>query len=243
MPSSLPILIIHTGNPDAEGLARFGSYGEQLRRAAGLAPGAARIVPVFQDAALPPAHECAAALVTGSPAMVTDREPWSEQAAAWLREAIAAGLPVFGVCYGHQLMAHALGGEVGDNPRGREAGTQAVALSADAQGDPLLADAPARFPAQMQHTQSVLRPPPGARVLGASALDGCQILRYGPAAVSVQFHPEFDDALTRDDLRRRGERYRRMGLDVDALAASVQPSPYAATLARRFLDLYARVPA
>ena len=48
--------------------------------------------------------------------MVTDREPWSEDTAAWLREAAAAGLPMFGVCCNHQLLAHALGGKVGYTP-------------------------------------------------------------------------------------------------------------------------------
>ncbi|WP_438612278.1 glutamine amidotransferase-related protein, partial [Klebsiella variicola] len=47
-----------------------------------------------------------------SPAMVTERLPWSEEAAEWLRQAMAIKLPLFGVCYGHQLLAYALGGEV-----------------------------------------------------------------------------------------------------------------------------------
>jgi len=240
---ALPVLIIHTGDPDAAGLARFGSYAEQLRRAAGLAPQAVRIAAVHQGAKLPDRDECAAVLITGSPAMVTDRHPWSERAARWLREAVADGLPVFGVCYGHQLLAHALGGGVGDNPRGLEVGTQTVTLAPGAGEDALLAGAPQCFPAQMQHTQSVLVLPPGARVLAASQRDPHQMLRYGPAAVSVQFHPEFDDALTRADLQRRARRYRERGLDVEALARTVQPSPYAATLVRRFLELYARTPA
>jgi GMP synthase (glutamine-hydrolysing) len=46
---------------------------------------------------------------TGSWDMVTERLPWSEMTAAWIREAMAIEMPLFGVCYGHQLMAHALG--------------------------------------------------------------------------------------------------------------------------------------
>ena len=92
--------------------------------------------------------------------MVTDREPWSEDTAAWLREAAAAGLPMFGVCYGHQLLAHALGGKVGYNPTGSELGTQTVELLPPAAGDQLLDGLPASFPAQMLHAQTVLQPPP-----------------------------------------------------------------------------------
>ena len=48
-----------------------------------------------------------------------------------------AGLPLFGICYGHQLLAHALGGEVGDNPVGREMGTVGIDLHPEAAHDPL----------------------------------------------------------------------------------------------------------
>jgi GMP synthase - Glutamine amidotransferase domain len=241
--TALPVLIIHTGDPDAEGLARFGSYAEQLRRAAGLAAQAVHTVAVHRGETLPDADRYAAALITGSPAMVTDRAPWSEDAARWLADAVPRGLPVFGVCYGHQLLAHALGGVVADNPRGREVGTQTVTLAPGARQDPLLADAPDAFPGQMQHAQSVIAPPPGARVLAASAMDPHQMLRYGPHAVSVQFHPEFDEAVTRADLQRHAGRYRAMGMDIEALARSVRPSPYAAQLVRRFLQLHARAAA
>lgn len=67
-----------------------------------------------------------AALLSGSWAMVTDRADWSERTAAWVRGAVADGLPLLGVCYGHQLMSYALGGNVGDNPAGWERGLIAV---------------------------------------------------------------------------------------------------------------------
>src|SRR3546814_4405831 len=96
--------------------------------------------------------------------MVTERRDWSEATAAWLREAAHAGVPVFGICYGHQLLAHALGGEVGDNPNGRKMGTVAVDLLPAAADDPLFAGLPDRFLAQAtrseEHTselQSLMR--------------------------------------------------------------------------------------
>ena len=98
---------------------------------------------------------------------------------------------MFGVCYGHQLLAHALGGKVGYNPTGSELGTQTVELLPPAAGDQLLDGLPASFPAQMLHAQTVLQPPPGAAVLARSDQDPHQMFRVGPNVFSTQFHPEF----------------------------------------------------
>src|SRR3546814_4890003 len=95
--------------------------------------------------------------------MVTERRDWSEATAAWLREAAHAGVPVFGICYGHQLLAHALGGAVGDNPNGRKLGTVAVDLLPAAADHPLFAGLPVRILAPATHQPSVLRAPEGDR--------------------------------------------------------------------------------
>lgn len=63
------------------------------------------VIRVFEGEALPTPDPRRAAIITGSWAMVTDRLPWSEQTAAWIRKAMAMEMPLFGVCYGHQLMA------------------------------------------------------------------------------------------------------------------------------------------
>lgn len=240
MPVTLPVLIMQTGAPDADLAARHGGYSEQIREAAGLRPDETHIVAVHRGESLPPPTHYRAALITGSPAMVTDLEPWSESAAAWLRGAAAAGLPMFGICYGHQLLAHALGGEVGYNPAGRELGTQVIELLAD---DPLLEGLPACFPAQMLHAQTVLRPPAGTVVLARSAQDAHQLLRLAPGIYSSQFHPEFGPTFVRDHLRAHVSLYAREGLDGNALADAVIATPLAARVLPRFLSLCARAEA
>jgi len=234
---ALPVLILHTGDPDDTLRDRHGDYAQMLRHAAGLGPDAVHIVRA--DAGGQPLAPAAyrAVLITGSPAMVTDREPWSERAAEWLRQAAAARLPMFGVCYGHQLLAHALGGAVDYNPRGRELGTQAIECLPAAAGDPLMAGLPVGFPAQLLHAQTVTRLPAGAVALARSALDEHQLVRLAPGIYSAQFHPEFGPEFMRDHLLRYQPDYAREGLDAGALAASLKPTPTAASLLRRFLNL------
>lgn len=238
-PPALPVLILHTGDPEPSLKERFGSYAEQIAVAAGLEAGEVEVVPVHEGARPRAPQYYRAALITGSPAMVTDREPWSEDTAAWLREAAAAGLPMFGVCYGHQLLAHALGGKVGYNPTGSELGTQTVELLPPAAGDQLLDGLPASFPAQMLHAQTVLQPPPGAAVLARSDQDPHQMFRVGPNVFSTQFHPEFGPDFVRAHLERYQRKYMAENLDVPGLAANVRATPVAGGLLRRFLDLCA----
>ncbi|MGO4779447.1 glutamine amidotransferase, partial [Lysobacter sp. 2RAB21] len=145
------------------------------------------VINVEHGEQLPSREGFAGAIVTGSGAMVTDRAPWSERSADWLREAAHAHLPLFGICYGHQLLAHALGGEVGNHPGGREMGTIGLEPPTSAEHDPPFRGLPSQFPAQATHLQTVLRAPDGATVLARSAHDACHAFRWGDHAWGVQF--------------------------------------------------------
>ena len=227
-------LIIETGQPVAA-MRRHGRFPHWIRVAAGLRADQATVVNVEAGDPLPGHAGYAGVLITGSGAMVTDRHDWSERTADWLRDGLDAGLPVFGICYGHQLIAHALGGEVGDNPSGREMGTVPVDLHPEAAQDILFATLPARFSAQVTHLQTVLRPPADAAVLARSEQDACQAFRWRDHAWGVQFHPEFSAThmrgyvhARRDALQREGQCHRRMAKDV-------KPTPQARGVLRRFV--------
>lgn len=238
--TQLPVLIIHTGDPDEHLRGTHGGYAEMMRRAAGLEPDDVHIVCVYtyEQPRSPAAYR--AALITGSPAMVTDEKSWSELAAEWIRQAAAAHLPMFGVCFGHQLLAHALGGTVEYNPRGREIGTQTIECLPAAADDALMAGLPTHFPAQLVHAQSVTVLPPDAVVLARSEMDPHQCVRLAPNIYSTQFHPEFVPEFMQDHLQEYHDTYSQEGLDVDALSAALCPTPTAAKLIRWFLALYER---
>ena len=234
-----PLVIIQTGLPPEPVSSRHGTFSCMIREAAGLRADDVEVVAVHQGAELQPPSSYRAAIITGSPAMVTDLADWSERTAAWIRRAADQGLPILGICYGHQLLAHALGGRVDFHPRGREVGTQTVELLPAASDVPLLAGLPSRFPAHLIHQQSVMELPAGATVLARSEHDAHQIVQYGDRVISSQYHPEFCPRIMGTYLAHFGPRLGEEGFDVQALNARLRPAPEARELLLRFVRQHA----
>lgn len=160
-----------------------------------------------------------AVLVTGSPSMVSERLAWSELTAAWLVGAHAAGLPILGVCYGHQLLAHALGGRVGPNPHGRKMGRVMVEFS-DAE-DPLTGAFAPGASFNVSHVEVVLDPPVAARVIGTASHDRYHALHFGNLSWGVQFHPEFGPAIMQSYIEARSAPLQAEGQDPAKLVAGL----------------------
>lgn len=232
-----PLLIVKSGRTLPELARRRGDYEDWITAGMGVGPERVQIAHVYQDAPLPEPRGFAGVVATGSSAMVTHREPWSERAAAWLAEAALAGTPVLGICYGHQLLAHGLGGRVARNPRGREIGTIEVTLNGAARGDPLFGELPERVQMQSTHVEAVLELPAGARRLASSDFDPNQAFAVGERAWGVQFHPEFDADVVRSYLTARRELLLGEGFDPEALGSAASDSPHGAALLRRFAAL------
>jgi GMP synthase (glutamine-hydrolysing) len=161
--------------------------------------GLARLEPVELHAGerVPSLPGVDALIMTGSPLSVTDPTPWMREAADVMVEAADGGLPVLGVCFGHQLLAWRLGSAVRRNPRGLELGTVEVLLTAEGQGDPLFEGLPASTRVQATHFDEVVELPPGAALLATNEACPLQAFGVGPTLRAVQFHPEMNAASIR----------------------------------------------
>lgn len=231
------VLIVQTGSTLPQIAARRGDFAAWFTRAAGLTQHEVDVVRIDRGETLPSASRFAAVLVTGSASMVTDRSAWSEHAAQWLHNAVLRdSVPLLGICYGHQLIAHGLGGRVDWNPLGRQIGTKRLEKTPAAYSDPLFAPMAQDFRAQTTHQQSVVTLPPDAQVLAVSALDPHHAVRFGTRAWGVQFHPEFSAAIMAGYLRGRRQRLVEEGLDAAALLRECGPAPAARRLLRRFVQ-------
>lgn len=198
---------------------------------------AVEVCHVVEGDPLPDPTALAGIVVTGSSSLVTDREPWSERTGAWLREVARADVPTLAICYGHQLLADQLGGDVGANAHGREIGTIEVTLTEAAAGDPLFEALPPRLLVSSSHRQAVRALPDGATPLGVGETEPHQAFRLGTRIWSVQFHPEWDADVMTAYLEARVEILASEGLDPDALLAAVKPTDHGVRMLRRFGEL------
>lgn len=232
-----PLLIIKSGEKLPSLAATPGDYEDWIASGMGLGDDEVRVVAPYRGEPLPPPGEVCGAVITGSGAMVTDRDGWIETSAAWLRGAHRQGMPLLGICFGHQLLAHALGGEVDYNPAGVEVGTVDITLNNHGLNDPLLGALPATFPAQLSHRQSVRTLPPQARLLATSAMEPHQAFHCGGRCWGIQFHPEFDEAIIAHFIDYYRAQLRQEGRTTDTLLGSRRPAHESHSLLTRFAAL------
>jgi len=226
----MTIGILETGRPPAELRAQWGTYSDMIRTMLGRNR-TYRSYDV-QAGELPgdPA-ECSAYVITGSPAGVYDDLPWIPPFLAFLRK-VRGQAKLVGICFGHQAMAKAFGGDVAKSPKGWAVGLHRYEIVEPPTGmrEPLAFAIPAF------HQDQVVTLPPGARVLAASEFTPFASIGYDDDTVSVQGHPEFSPAFSAALIEAQRDVYGPLA--APALLSLLQPEDggRAADWLRRFID-------
>lgn len=152
-----------------------------------------RSVRLWEGQAIPPLKDYDLMFVLGGAMDVweTGEHPWLEGEKQAIREWVSErAKPYIGLCLGHQLLADALGGEVG-LARESEIGVHEVTVNGQAEGHALFAGLSGNYKVMQWHHAEVKAAPPGASVLASSSRAAIQAIAVGDHALGLQFHAEF----------------------------------------------------
>lgn len=188
----MKLTIVETGLVPPALRDQFPDYPEMFRQMFAAADPALTFetVSVVKGEALPDPATLDAVLYTGSPAGVYEDHPWIAPLMDFVRAAAASRRPQIGICFGHQLMAEALGGKVAKSEKGWCVGRHTY----DVVNCPIWSGAPCppTLSIAASHQDQVILRPPSARVLAQSAFTPFAALEYDDIpAISFQCHPEF----------------------------------------------------
>jgi GMP synthase (glutamine-hydrolysing) len=231
------LFIIKVGDTFPELAKEHGDFDRWVAAGLGLDVDELAVAQIHKGDALPLVEECRGVVVTGSHAMVTENHPWSARLAAWIPMVVRRHIPYLGICYGHQLLAKAMGGKVSNHPQGREIGTVDIDLFPESRRDALFAGLPGTMPVHSAHSQTVLSLPHKGIILAGNAFEAHHAFRIGDSAWGVQFHPEFDARIMTSYIKEQSDDLRDEGLNVRSFLAHVKPTPDANGLLRRFATL------
>ena len=231
------LVILKTGRTLPSLLKQYGDFEEWIIAKMAIAHESITVVDVVHKSPFPDFKKVLGVIITGSHAMVTERHDWIERMAEWVQKAVTIEIPLLGICFGHQLLAYALGGEVGDNPYGHEIGTMEVTLNQNGVLNTLFAELPNPVLVQVSHTQSVVRLPENATLLAYSNKDPHQAFVIGEKSWGVQFHPEFNARIVTGYIRHMRETLIKNRQDPDEILKHCEDTPFGTQILCRFLKI------
>lgn len=166
------------------------------------------------------------------------RHAWLGPTKQRLRDHAADGVPVLGICLGHQLAASALGGRVERNPNGQQFGLFPLGWTGDAHLDVLMSTVATPRRAVQWNDDVVTALPQGAVVLAVHPTGELQAARFAPTVWGVQMHPEVNAEILAPWAAQDRELHLTNGLDPDAVLAEIDAA--GAELAAAWRPLAAR---
>jgi GMP synthase-like glutamine amidotransferase len=140
---------------------------------------------------------CDAYVITGSPRGVYDDDPWIADLSHFIRACYGARKKMIGICFGHQILAHALGGHAEKSENGWGLGLDTVDIIGS---KPWMKSRLDQCSLYFAHQDQVMTLPPGAELLGSSAFCPNAFYVIDGRVLAIQGHPEFSAGIMRDIL-------------------------------------------
>lgn len=186
-------------------IADYGSYGQMFAGFFDSLNGELqyRFYDVQQGELPQQADECDAYLITGSKAAAYDQLPWVLQLQQWIANYYELGARLVGICFGHQIIAHSLGGLAAKNSQGWAVGVHTTTLLKGAVTVNSAISAPAALRLLHSHQDQVLELPPQAQLLASSEFCPWAAYKIADQVLSFQGHPEFTPQYLQRLLSRR----------------------------------------
>lgn len=232
-----PFIIIKAGSTFPAIRQRLGDFEDWIIHEIGSTDVAITVVNAMEGEALPSVDAISGVIITGSPAMVTDKDGWMQVLTAWIPQVLERNIPLLGICFGHQLLAEAMGGHSDYHPKGREMGTVSIRLTPEGKQDKLLGTLPSDFPAHTTHVQTVIKLPADALRLAGNSFEIHHAFRLGDNAWGVQFHPEFSADIMSAYVSEQSATLLKEGHNVAELTAAIGNTDAANTLLKRFMTI------
>jgi GMP synthase (glutamine-hydrolysing) len=228
------IYVIKAGTTFPTVKEEYGDFDLWTMDAMGIKHDEAIVIDIQNMEPLPEYSECRGVVITGSHDMVTDHLEWSDLLLEWIPGLVKREIPFMGICYGHQLLAEAMGGKVGFHPKGEEIGTVDITLSTEVNKDPLFKDMPVSIPVHVTHAQSALTIPQGATILASNNFEPYHAIRIGTCAWGVQFHPEYNTDIMKAYIINQADELIASGRNIDEIMMTVKETPHASSIMKRF---------
>ena len=231
------LIIIKAGSTFLETKKKLGDFEDWIIDGAGLSCEDVSVINAMANEALPDLDSVAGVIITGSHAMVTDDALWIYGLNNWIPQVLQHNIPLLGICFGHQLLAQAMGGSCGHHPQGREIGTVTINLTSEGKIDRLLGSLPDLFKAHTTHAQTVITLPQKALKLAENQFEAHHAFRLGNNAWGVQFHPEFSADIMTTYINEQAVSLLQNGHDISDLKAAVDNTDSASELLKRFITI------
>lgn len=215
----MSIAIIETGPVPETLIGTYGDYPKMVRDwlEPHFPPEAFRTISPINGESLGDVDDHDAYVITGSKYGVYDDVPWMTPLLDFVQQAWSRRKAMFGICFGHQVMAHALGGLAAKHPSGWVCGHETYSVDgASLYGGPTL-----HMSGLAIHQDQVERLPTGVSRVGGNGACRYAILEYAGPFASVQFHPEFSCSYFRDLIAAR----RGSAIPDDVAARALESMP------------------